>query len=326
MTRFIAVVLLGLGMTLPAFAADRALSDGSLPPQLRSGTITIEGDLLHLGDIWDNIGDKADRAVANAPAPGKHAILDAHWLAAVASANHVDWSPSSPFERVSVERAGKTIGSAVIETQIREALDAEGLPQGSGFEVTGRESLRIVIPVDQSADIAIRDLVIDGRTQRFSATVEVPAGSPLAQRVHVSGRTFTVVKLPALTRTVPRGEVITERDIQWIEVRDEAVRPDIATEVSQIAGKEPRFSVRAGAPVRLSDLQRALLINRNATVTMMVKTPFMTLTSQGTAMDDGGKGDIIKVTNTQTRQVIEARVEGPNMVTVTPGGPRIAAN
>ncbi|MDA8230688.1 MAG: flagellar basal body P-ring formation chaperone FlgA [Magnetospirillum sp.] len=318
MKHVILALLLSLGLPVLAVAA-------GLPVQLRSEA-TINGDAIRLGDLWDNLGDKAGTAIAAAPQPGRRVTLDARWLAAVAGTNGIDWHPSSPFDRIVVERAGRTVDPASIESAVREALAMQGLPQGTGFELSSRSALAIVIPADAQPDVAVHDLDVDQRTQRFSATVEVPAGAPNAIRVRVSGRTFTTTKIPVLNRTVARGDVIGERDIDWLDVRDDNMRRDIALEPRELVGMEPRFQVKAGMPVRLADLQRPILVSRNSTVTMVLRTPYMTLTSQGRATEDGGRGDIVHVTNTQTKQVVEALVEGPGTVSVALNTPRALSN
>ena len=135
-----------------------------------------------------------------------------------------------------------------------------------------------------------------------------------------------MARLPVLTHTVNRGDVISEKDVQWMEVREENVRRDIAIDPRELVGMEPRFQVKAGVPVRTSELQRPLMVTRNSAVTMVLRTPFMTLTAQAQAIEDGGRGDIVKVTNLQTKQIVEAKVEGPGTVSVAAGGARVLSN
>jgi len=310
--------------TLLLFAPAVGFAAG-LPPELRSAA-TVDGETIRLGDLWDNLDDKGATVIVAAPQPGKHITLDARWLTAVAQINGIDWRPASNFDRVIVTRSGQMVEAATIEAELREALDLEGLPKGASFEITNRASLGVMIPAGIQPNVAVREVALDLRTQRFSAVVEVPAGSPSATRLKVTGRTFAMARLPVLTRTVNRGEVIGDKDVEWVEVREENVRRDVAIDPRELIGMEPRFQIKAGAPVRTTDLQRPVMVARNSTVTMVLRTPFMTLTAQARAIDDGGRGDMIKVTNLQTKQIVEAKVEGPGTVSVTAGGPRLVSN
>lgn len=309
--------------TLFALSATSALAAG-LPAELRPQAV-IEGDLVRLGDLWDNLDDKADTVVAPAPQPGKRVTADARWLSAVAQSYGIGWQPASAFDRIVIERAGRAVDPHLIETELREALMMEGVRGNFDLDIANRGALNIIVPGSSSATVAVRDLAWDLRTNRFNATIEVPAGSPTAIRQRVQGRVFPTARMPVLARNFNRGEAIRESDIQWVEVREDQVRAGMITDAAAMIGLEPRFSVRANAPVRSGDLQRPVLVGRNATVTMVLKTAFMSLTTQGRAIDEGGKGDIVHVTNLQSKRTVEAIVEGPGTVSVI-AGPRTLSN
>ena len=319
MKRVLAIVLAVLAVAaLPALAA-------GLPITLRSQA-TIEGDVVKLGDIWDNLGAKAEVVLAGAPQPGKRIVAEARWLSAVAKANDIDWQPVTAFDRIVIERAGRTIDIHLVETELRDALVLQGLAGNFDIEISNRAGLNFMIPADGSGQIAVRDLIFDSRTNRFAAIVEAPADSPTAIRQRVSGRVFQVTRVPVLSRAMNRGDVIGAADVKWMDIRADLSRRDIVTDPDQIVGQEPRAPLRAEAPLRASDLRRPVLVERNALVTVALRTPYMSLTTQGKAQEPGGKGDIIHIVNLQSKRTVEAVVEGPNLVSVTPGGSRLLSN
>ena len=327
MTRRIAsapVLRLALAAVL-AFGYTASLRAEDLPPQLKSA-VSVEGDVIRLGDLWENIGDKAATPLANAPQPGKRITLENRWLAAVALSYGIDWRPANAFERSVVERIGQTVDHRMIETELREALRLEGAPANASIEISNRAALQIVIPTTASPNVGVRDVIYDQRMNRFTAVVEVPAGAANATRVKVGGNIFASARIPVLAHPLAHGDVITEADIQWVDVREEVVRRDIATNLRQLIGQEPRYQLRSGAPIRLMELQKPVVVAKNSSVTMVVRTKFMTLTAQGRAMDDGSTGDIIRVTNIHSKQTVDARIDGPGQVSVTPGGQRALAN
>jgi len=296
----------------------------SLPPQLRPA-VTLEGDVIRLGDLWENAGEKAEVPLARAPEPGKHITLEARWLTAVANAYALDWRPATPFDRSTVERAARAIDIRAVENEVREALTLEGAPAGINIELANRSSMRILVPVNSEQTIGIRDLNYDPRMNRFSAVVEVPAGAANATRVKINGSVFASTRIPVLAHAMGRGDVISENDIEWVDVREEVVRRDIVTNLRQVVGQEPRYPLRAGAPIRTAEIQKPVSVAKNSAVTMIVRTPFMVLSVQGRATEDGSVGDVIRVTNIQSKQVVDARVEGPGQVSVIPAGQRAQA-
>lgn len=305
-------------------AAPTASAAPALPPQLRPA-VTLENDVIRLGDLWENAGDKAEVPLARAPEPGKHITLEARWLAAVANAYALDWRPATPFDRSTVERAGRAIDIRAVESELREALALEGAPTGVTVELANRGTLKIMVPVNVDPTVGIRDLSYDPRMNRFSAVVEVPARAANATRVKVNGSVFTSTRIPVLAHAMGRGEVISENDLEWADVREEVVRRDIVTSLRQVIGQEPRYPLRAGAPIRTAELQKPVTVARNSAVTIIVRTPFMVLSAQGRATEDGSVGDVIRVTNVQSKQIVDARVEGPGQVSVIPAGQRAQA-
>ena len=202
------------GLTLAAalaFGSAAAWAE-QLPVQLKPN-VALEGDVIRLGDLWDNIGDKADTPLANAPQPGKRITLETRWLAAVAQSYGIDWRPANAFERSVVERVGQTVDHRLIETELREALRLEGAPANATIEIPNRASLQVVIPSNVTPTVGVRDVIYDQRMNRFTAVVEIPAGAPNATRIKVGGNVFASAHIPVLAHPMTRGDVITEADI-----------------------------------------------------------------------------------------------------------------
>lgn len=80
-----------------------------------------------------------------------------------------------------------------------------------------------------------------------------------------------------------------------------------------------RRPLRANSMVRHSDLQRPVAIKRGSLVTMVVATDRITLTAQGQALEDGGIGDRIRVTNTSSNSTVIGIVQSPREVRVMSG-------
>jgi flagella basal body P-ring formation protein FlgA len=104
------------------------------------------------------------------------------------------------------------------------------------------------------------------------------------------------------------------------------VRRDVVTNPRLLIGQEPRYQLRAGAPIRTVEVQKPVVVGKSSSVTIILRSKFMTLTAQGRALEDGSVGDVIRVTNVQSKQTVDAKVEGPGQVSVMPGGLRAVAH
>ena len=312
-------ILLALALSVLAPPAAAAPAAEAAPVTLRQ-SVTVSGGLVRLGDLFVPAGDKAEAAVAYAPAPGKRAIFDARWLYRVARAYGLNWRPLSIHEKAVVARESIVIGRREIADHILAALVDKGVDADMQVELSNR-MLRIHVPGDSTATVAVEDVAYDPRTRRFIAIVAAPADDPAARRIRVTGRVHRVIDVPVLTRRVLAGEVIRERDVKWIAMRGDRLQQDTIQDPGALIGKSPRRGLRAGVPVRVSDVRLPVLVPRRSLVTIMYRVRSMTLTAQGRALEDGGAGDTVRVANTQSNTVVQAVVTGANRVSVQPAGP-----
>ncbi len=312
MRRLAATLSLILAVCL---AAPAAADTGAV---VLRGSAAIDGDVIRLGDLFDNVGEKAGTVVTHAPQPGRRIVLDAQWLATVANAHGIAWRPLGRAERLVVERRSTTIGVDEIAVELRRALEIEGVDPGAELQLANR-SLQIHLPVDAAPRIEVRDLDYDRRTGRFAAAVEISGGAG-PQRARVSGRVFSMTEVPVLARAMNRGEVIGEGDIEWMPLREARLARGVVTDTDQLVGKELRHPARAGQPLRANDVQAPVVVARNSMVTMILRTGGLSLTAQGRAVEDGSQGAVIRVTNTHSNVTVEAKVEGPGVVSVMPAG------
>lgn len=285
--------------------------------------VVVDAEVVRLGDLFENAGPRAEVAVANAPAPGRRTIFEVQWLAQVARYYQVSWRPQSRFERVVVERPGRIITPNEIRTRLQAALVERGMRAESLVELSNR-SQDIAVALDAPDTIEIRQLDYDAEAARFTAVLVVGAGHASQQRSVVTGRVFPTVSVPVVRRLINPGDVIRAEDVDWANVREDQLRSDIATSAEQLVGNTPRIRLRPNEPIRQGDTHPPVLVNRNATVSIVLETGTMRLTALGRALDDGARGQAIRVTNLQSRQTIEAIVVGPDLVTVPLGGRPIA--
>lgn len=312
-------ILLALALSVLAPPAAAAPAAEAAPVTLRQ-SVTVSGGMVRLGDLFVPAGDKAEAAVAYAPAPGKRAIFDARWLYRVARAYGLNWRPLGIHEKAVVVRESIVIGRREIADHILAALVDKGVDADMQVELSNR-MLRIHIPSDSTTTVAVEDVAYDPRTRRFIAIVAAPADDPAARRIRVTGRVHRVIDVPVLTRRVLAGEVIRERDVKWIAMRGDRLQRDTIQDPGALIGKSPRRGLRAGVPVRVSDVRLPVLVPRRSLVTITYRVRSMTLTARGRALEDGGAGDTVRVANIQSNTVVQAVVTGVNRVSVQPVGP-----
>ena len=311
---FLALLVLG-GIATSAHANATGGAELALRRQ-----IAVEGTTIRLADLFDGIaaGETAETVVAYAPQPGRRAVFDAEWLGRLAYRLRLNWRPTSRLDRTIVQRISTVVSGEHIALALVDELKRRGMQGDVDLELSNR-NLMLHIDSRLPATVEIASLATDARTERFTAVVAVPAGDPQAQRFQVTGQIFATVEVPVPTRALRPGDPIAERDIEWRRVRAAEVRTNMVTDTALIIGQEARRPLRAGTPIRVSDLREPITVAKGSTVTMIYRTATILLTATGRAKQSGSAGDVIRVVNTQTDKSIDARILGPDRVEVIAG-------
>ena len=282
-------------------------------------SVSVKSKLVRLNDLFSGTGEKADIAVAYAPVPGKRAIFDSRWLYRVARAYGLNWRPLGLQDQIVVERESQIITREEIEDSIRVALIDRGADPNTKVELSNR-MMRLYVASDVAASVGVEDVSYEPRTGRFTAILVAPAGDPGATRTRVTGRLQRETDVPVPARRIQANEVIAERDIKWVKVRQNRLPRGVIVDINELIGKSPKRWLRAGIPVRAANVQPPILVPKGSLVTIYLKVPRMMLTAQGKALENGSDGDVIRINNTQSNKVIEAEVKGVAKVAVLPPG------
>jgi len=314
-TGLILTLLLALAFAFPAAGGQNQpeKAEAALDQVVLRQNIMVDSTLVVLGDFFDGAGDKAGIAVAYAPEPGKRAVFDANWLYRAANANGLKWRPMSLKQKAVVKRHTVTIEREEIEDNILAVLIDKGIDPEMTVTLSNR-SMRLYVPASSLASVIVENVDYDQRTRRFSAYVSTPESTPS----RVTGRLQKKLNVPGTNRRILRGEVIHSEDIVWLKTPSDRVQQDIVMHPDDLIGKTPKHGIRSGAPVRNSEVQRPIMVKKGSLVTMILRTPMMTLTSQGKAIDNGSDGDVIRLTNTRSNTIVQAVVSGPGRVSITP--------
>jgi flagella basal body P-ring formation protein FlgA len=309
----IAALLAAAALSFGAFAADA---------QILRSEVVVEGDRILLGDVFDGIADNAGVAVAQSPAPGRRVVLEADFLARIAQTHRVNWRPQSRLDRVTVSRAGIEVANDAVRAALAAAIQdtAAGRARGRIEVDLDLRAVDLTVTSAAAATVGVESLSVDPGTGRFTATVVAPAKGPVQARQQVAGRAITLIDLPVPTRRVTPGEVISIRDIDWIQVRDERNLGDVLTDAEALIGQTPRRTLAAGQPVRSRDVAAPITVGKNSSVSMIFETQNMTLIARGRALQDGAIGDTIRVVNPQSNRTVDAVVAAPGLVRIVRAG------
>lgn len=272
--------------------------------------------MVRLSDLFTDVGDKADTIVMQSPAPGSRDTITAYELTALAKEYEIDWERPSYVKRIYLTREGEAFSLQDLKPQLLDQINDLGTSPDIDLTLYGRKN-GLFLPTGYGIDdITFKDLSLNQPKNRFSVTLEIPSGGPLPQEINVSGSITEVRLVPVLNRMVTPGEIITKADISWEKYPVRRINRSIETSGQALIGQTVRRAVSANQLIRSTDVIMPVLIEKGSRVTMTFTKGALQLSAQGRALDDGGRGDIIRVMNDKSNLTLEAKVLGPDNVVV----------
>jgi flagella basal body P-ring formation protein FlgA len=296
---------------------------GSPRPCIADTIITLHPvvELRHatvkLSDVFDGIPVDGDREIAQAPAPGKSVTYDANVLSRVAQKYHLDWKPRSLADHVVIT----TASTHVSQDMIRDAVVAhlrESMSVGSAHSIDvafDNRGLQVDLPVDSTTEFTLNNFAYDAGSKRFRSDLVSQTSAGIIA-VPVTGRVTLKRNIPVLVKRLEAGTQIAANDLDTMQVPEERINSGLVTDASQLVGHELRRDINGGEPVRVTDVSQPRFVVRGELVMLRIESPYMTITAQGKALQDGSEGDAVRVVNTQSNRTIEGIVDGRGTVRV----------
>lgn len=291
-------------------AAAKAASTVGLKPDS-----IVTGTTITLGDIFYNLPRDADKVLGPAPHPGADMTLDARTLLRIAIALDLPWRPASVADSITLSSAATIIDDQLVREAVKSALREKGVENSFNLLFAG-EQPQIILPQDQPGTVEIININYDPQREWFDATLAAPSAENPVQRLKVSGAVERMVEIPVLRDSLRAGDIIGERDISFLEMRAKDITPEIAMRAEDIKGTTPRRTVMAGKPIKMQDIEEPRIVERGDTVTMIFQDGPLTLTATGRALENGTKGDLIRVVNANSNKTVEGVVSAEREITV----------
>lgn len=288
----------------------------------------VSGETVTLGDIaaFSPEGDsRTERLkaieIASAPAPNaefllKRRLLDYKLFSALSDEKNVRlYMPDSLL----IKRKGQRISRETLEEIFREHVrDCAPWPRDRlAFD-------RIRTPGDLYLPLGhVRWHVREkrGGTGRYAGNVLLNASffvdERLIRKVALSGRVSVRRTLLKAARRIPRGSLITPEDMV---LRDEDVAGPLEAEaigsLEEALGKKARRTIGAGQTVTQSMLEDPPLVKRGANVVILAENAVIRVSTLGKVLEDGRRGERIRVMNLRSGEELLATVMGPGSVRV----------
>ncbi len=287
-------------------------------------SISVTGDVVTLGDLFDDAGGASGIVIATAPRPGTPTAISVSRISQVARRNGIAWRNTQGLTRVVVSRTGVKLAPEITRAALAEALTEEApsiAAKGIVEIIITAGANKLMVAEDEMPSLSVEQIRFDHRSGRFQAIVRVPANETTGTLHRLAGRAFPALDIPVLTHRMTPGEKITESDINWLRVPATRVSQNIIDDTQNLIGFTPRRSLRAGELIRANDVEPPRLVEKGDIVSITYVFANMNLSARGRALEDGALGETIKVLNQRSHRTIEVEVTGINEAQITPARP-----
>lgn len=275
----------------------------------------LSDNMIKLGDIFYDLPRNENRVLGAAPRPGQEMVLDARTLLRIALALDLPWRPSSNMDHIVLRRDATVIPLEDIQNALQNAISDQGIY--GEYEISVPEHQKeIILPSGEPATLDVTDMNINSRKKTFTAVLAAPSSENPIQNFRIQGRIDPVIKVPALVENIENGRMIRPRDITMVKIKEIDFSQDTIADAQSLIGMTARRILIAGRPIRETEIVAPQVVSRGEFITLSLNTGIMNITTQVKSLENGAKGDVIRVLNTTSNQTLQAMVTGENAVTI----------
>ena len=295
-------------------------------PVLRAN-VTVTSEVVRIGDVIDNAGTAGQIAIYRAPDLGTTGSLPTAQILTALRAHQVIGVNTGDIKEVAVTRLARTVEAKQLEQAVAAALEhRNGFGDAANLTLTFDRDMQDV-RLDASNDGAMQATAarVDPRSGRFDVTFEIENASGAGPaKLRFTGTAVETLEVAVLTRNVDRGDLLKSSDIV-VERRPKAESGGDAASRDKAVGMQARRPIRANQPLKVADLVKPDLVQRDQNVTLVYQAAGLYLTTRGKAVDSGTEGDVVNVLNPQSKRTVSGTVTGRGQVTVEIPTPKATA-
>ena len=319
---FAAILLAATSVTAWAQDSEEVIAG----PVLRA-TVTVESDVVRIGDVIDNAGTSAQIAIYRAPDLGTTGSLPTAQVIAALQAHQVIGVDTRDIKAVSVTRLSRAFEGKEIEAAVAHTLEhRNGLGDAGNLSLTfDRDIADIRLEASSTGTLQPYSVRYEPRNGRFDISFEVSNDNNRpSTKLRFSGVAIETVEAAIVTRNVERNDVLKSSDVITERRPKAEVGGDAATRTRAL-GMQMRKQLRAGQVIKVADLGKPDLVQRDDNVTLIYESTGLYLTVRGKAVEAGTEGDVVNVLNLQSKRTVSGVVIGRGQVAISVATPRLPA-
>lgn len=281
------------------------------------GVIATLGDIAQFDENTEMTQALASQRVAQSPPPGETVNLNSLGIKKQLSTTlslpgSISWNGP---RTVNLKRNGIQIGSTKIQEFIAEFLrrNSENLPDAEIRFIPAALPLPFILPVGTLTYEVIPSNPRILGSSRFSIIFRVD--NHVAKNMSVRGRIEALAPIVVASGRLKKGSVLSPGNLTLaIQDLNELSNPGL--DINSFSGKILKRNIKAGTPITLPMVTSLPVVRRGERVKIVISSGPMHLSASGIARTDGGRNQMIRVQNINSKKIIHCRVAAPGLVEV----------
>lgn len=228
------------------------------------------------------------------------------WLVVLMFVLSSAWVQAKDLLIVGIDDVSDAVSKEFVEQGMGDNIELEFFGGQTAFSFENAEEAKIMVT----------DLNIGEEQNKFTATAEIFVDGKKAADTKLFGRYFEMVEVWLPVKDIDRDTVIKKEDLAKVKIRANRLRDDSVTDINDLLGKQTVRKIKADRPIMQKDIRDEILITKNKVVTAIYTYKGLQITSKVEALEDGAKGQRIKLLNTKSQKEIIGKVLDKNTVEI----------
>lgn len=201
------------------------------------------------------------------------------------------------------------------EKDMRDAVKSEfaekGIDGDMEIEFFGGQTSFVLENVS-TAKILVSNLEAGEGQNKFTAEAAIFADGKPAGQTKLLGRYFVTEEVWLPVKDIEKDKLITEADLYQGRMRTNRLREDMVVDKDGLLGKQAARLIKADKPITLRDIRDEVVVKKGQSVTVIYTHKGLQITSKAEALEDGTKGQNIKLLNTKSGKELVGRILDKN--------------
>lgn len=276
--------------------------------------VSVTGDVVTIGDMFDGAGDLASTAIFRAPAPGTTGIVPLAVVSNAAQLAGLSDFDAGGLTSVRVVRASTTIDATALDALVTDKLTQQGV---------------LTSGVTAQVQFDVADVTLTAAAVPTPATLTVlryaPGSTDFAARfvvagvdqpVDLTGSITLVTAVPRLLNNLAAGTILDASDFDTATIPLATAQAGGFADLDQLVGKQLLRQSHSGIMLKPSDVGEPTVVTRNGMVTALLKAGPMTLSVKVEALANASAGQPVEVMNLLTKKILHGVAQADGTVAI----------